>query len=229
MASPNAAQRIGGRIGDRFLSGTSNYNPRTGQWRNVVPGAIGTAAKYLISAFAGPAVGALAGKGISKLVDRYGNDPQFVQPESIPIPGYTSPSPWDNAVTAPSPAQIATPNLGFPSQSPGGTWAGYLQGQGSVNNFGNSQFGNGMATVPGNWSPASTWGQGIQEGQGSNLNFGNYSPGATAAGGGVGRGGSAGANRAMQTGSFRPSSGMDSGGARGSFLEKINRRGLNIN
>ncbi|MGB9099597.1 MAG: hypothetical protein WCC51_03105 [Stenotrophomonas indicatrix] len=86
-----------------------------------------------------------------------------------------------------------------------------------------------MASIPGNWAPASTWGQSIQQGQGSNLNFGNYSPGGSAAGGGTGSGGSAAANRAMQVGSFRPSSGMDNGGARGSFLEKINRRGLNQN
>jgi hypothetical protein len=212
---PSGARNFFGRVVDRILPGT-NYNRDTGQYSNIGKGIAGAIAGLGASAFFGPAAGALVRRGAGYVIDHTGNPVQA--PVAAPVAGVPS------AITLPS-AQ----NLGFPSQSPGGTWAGHLQGQGSVNNFGNSQFGNGMASVPGNWSPASTWGQGIQEGQGSNLNFGNYSPGANAASGGAGRGGSAGANRAMQTGSFSPSSGMGPGGARGSFLEKINRRGLNIN
>lgn len=208
---PNGFQRFVGRVGDRFLAGSNNYDPATGRWSNVGPGLVGTAARLVGTFLGGPLVGAAVGRIANVAVDKYGNR--------------TAQAPAQSAFVAPPPS--ATPNLGFPAQSPGGTWAGYLQGQGAVNNFGNSQFGNGMSSMPGSWSPASTWGQGIQEGQGSNLNFGNYSPGAS--GGGTGRGGSTGANRGMQVGSFSPSSGMGPGGARGSFLEKINRRGLNIN
>ncbi|MCX2894346.1 hypothetical protein ORG27_12240 [Stenotrophomonas lactitubi] len=215
---PSGARNFFGRVVDRILPGT-NYNRDTGQYSNIGKGIAGALAGLGASAFFGPAAGALVRRGAGYVIDHTGNPVQA--PAAVPVAGAP------NAITIPSPAQVQ--NLGFPAQSPGGTWAGFLQGQGSVNNFGNSQFGNGMASIPGSWSPASTWGQGIQEGQGSNLNFGNYSPGATAASGGAGRGGSAGANRAMQVGSFRPSSGMDNGGARGSFLEKINRRGLNIN
>ena len=185
MAQPNAAQRIGGRLGDRFLAGTNNYDPRTGQWRNVVPGAIGTAAKYLISAFAGPAIGAVAGKGISKLVDRYGSDPQFVQPEAINIPGYTRPSPWEHAVTAPSP--LAVQNLGLGIQRPGGSWYGYTGGAGSMGSFGNTQFGNGMASI-GQWNPQSVWGQQVAAPTGSNLGLGNNVGGFIGGGSGGGSG-----------------------------------------
>lgn len=217
---PSGARNFFGRVVDRILPGT-NYNRQTGQYSNVGTGLAGLGARLIATSLAGPAAGALVGRAANYLIDRNGNQIGPVQREGINGPvgvttGYTG------AVTMPT-----VSNLGLGGQSPGGTWNGYLQGQGAVNNFGNSQFGNGMASVPGNWSPASTWGQGIQEGQGSNLNFGNYSPGAS--GGGTGRGGSTGANRGMQVGSFSPSSGMGPGGARGSFLEKINRRGLNIN
>lgn len=216
-----AGRRIAnGAIPGNVFDSRGNYMGNGGR------AAVATALKFAAGLFGGAPAAQLADRGLSGWVTRgadYGIS--RVQPESVPI--YGAPPSAQSAFVAAPPS--ATPNLGFPSQSPGGTWSGYLQGQGSVNNFGNSQFGNGMASMPGSWSPASTWGQGIQEGQGSNLNFGNYSPGANAASGGTGRGSSAGANRAMQVGSFRPSSGMDNGGARGSFLEKINRRGLNIN
>jgi hypothetical protein len=97
-----------------------------------------------------------------------------------------------------------------------------------MGSFGNNQLGNGMASV-GQWSPQSVWGQSIAANQGSNLNFGNMSPGAMATGnGGSGRG-SAAPNRGAQVGGYSSSSGMGPDGARGSFLQKINRRGLNIN
>lgn len=219
---PSGARNFFGRVVDRILPGT-NYNRDTGQYSNIGTGLAGLGARLIATSFAGPAAGALVNKAAGYLIDRNGNQIGPVQREGIVGPGGVTTG-YTGAVTMPT-----VSNLGLGAQSPGGSWNGYLQGQGSVNNFGNSQFGNGMASIPGSWSPASTWGQGIQEGQGSNLNFGNYSPGATAASGGTGRGGGAGANRAMQTGSFSPSSGMGPGGARGSFLEKINRRGLNIN
>jgi len=216
MAQRSFLGRAAGRAGERILAGSNNYNPVTGHYRNVQASAIGTAARWLITAFAGPLAGQLAGRGINKLVDRYGPDPEFPQMEAVPIPGYTKPTFGTSPAAAPP--QVVS-NLGFPSQSPGGTWAGYLQGQGSVNNFGNSQFGNGMATVPGNWSPASTWGQSIQQGQGSNLNFGNSSPRAKATG--AVRGGS-GAGVGVNSGARRGGGNSvgDAGGARSAFWRK---------
>lgn len=219
---PSGWRNFFGRLVQGALPG-DNYDPSTGRFSNIGSGLAGLGARLVATSFAGPAAGALVGKAAGYLIDRNGNQIGPVQREGIAGPGGVTTG-YTGAVTMPS-----VSNLGLGAQSPGGTWNGYLQGQGSVNNFGNSQFGNGMAGVPGNWAPASTWGQGIQERQGSNLNFGNYSPVANAASGGAGRGGSAGANRGMQVGSYSSSSGMGPGGARGSFLEKINRRGLNIN
>lgn len=216
MAQRSFLGRAAGRAGERILAGSNNYNPVTGRYRNVQAGAMGMAARWLITAFAGPLAGQLAGRGINKLVDRYGPDPEFPQMEAVPIPGYTRPAFGTSPAAAPAPQVVS--NLGFPSQSPGGMWAGYLQGQGSVNNFGNQNF-----TRPGgaltNWSPASTWGQGIQEGQGSNLNFGNYSPGATATGAVRGGGGGAvGVNSGARRGGGN--SVGDAGGARSAFWRK---------
>lgn len=222
---PSAVRNFFGRLWDGATPGVRNYDRQTGQFYHTGAGLAQVGARALGMFTGNPLIGTLASRAIGKYANAQDAQPTAVEREGIPI--YGAPPSVQSAFVAPTLA--AAPNLGFPSQSPGGTWAGYLQGQGSVNNFGNSQFGNGMASVPGNWAPASTWGQGIQEGQGSNLNFGNYSPGANAASGGAGRGGSAGANRGMQVGSYSSSSGMGPGGARGSFLEKINRRGLNIN
>lgn len=216
---PSAVRNFFGRTWDRITPGVRNYDPSTGQFSHTGSGVAQVLARLVGTATGNPLIGTAISRGIGVATNKWGGQPEAAQTGAPPSA--------QAAYVAPPPS--ATPNLGFPSQSPGGTWNGYLQGQGSVNNFGNSQFGNGMASVPGNWSPASTWGQGIQEGQGSNLNFGNYSPGANAASGGAGRGGSAGANRGMQAGSYSSSSGMGPGGARGSFLEKINRRGFNIN
>ncbi|MGH8036500.1 MAG: hypothetical protein ACREPD_02040 [Stenotrophomonas sp.] len=195
MAQRNWFGQATGRAGERILLGSNNYDPRTGQYRNVVPGLIGRAAQTVIGAFGGPLIGAVAGRGISKLVDRYGKDPQFVQPEAIPIPvDWGAPQSAMTAFTAPTPmAAPPTSNLGLGPQAPGNTWAGYLQSQGSVNNFGNTQFGSGMASVPGSWSPSSQWGQQITAqpaAPGSNLGFGNNAQQFAGGGGGGGGGGS---------------------------------------
>lgn len=216
MAQRSFLGRAAGRAGERILAGSNNYNPVTGRYRNVQAGAMGTAARWLITAFAGPLAGQLAGRGINKLVDRYGPDPEFPQMEAVPIPGYTRPTIGTSPAAASAPQVVS--NLGFPSQSPGGTWNGYLQGQGAVNNFGNQQFGNGMASIPGTWSPASTWGQSIQQAQGSSINFGNYSPGATATGAVRGGGG---ARSASSGGRIVGGNSVgDSGGARSAFWRR---------
>lgn len=179
MAQRNFMGRATGRAGERFLLGSNNYDPRTGQFRNVGAGLLGRAAQMAISAFAGPVMAAVAGRGINKLVDRYGKDPQFVQPEAIPIPvNWGAPQSAQGAFTAPSPMaapQVAR-NLGLGAQTPGNGWQGYMQGAGSVNNFGNQQFGSGMATQAGGFSPYSQWGNSLLSGQpsqGSLQGFGN--------------------------------------------------------
>lgn len=186
MAQRNWFGRATGRAGERILSGSNNYDPRTGQFRNVGAGLLGTAARMAISAFAGPVIGAAAGRGINKLVDRYGKDPQFVQPESIPVPiEWGAPASMQGRIAAPSPMTISYSGPG--AQSPGSTWGGFLQGQGSANNLGNTQFGNGTASAPGSWSPSSQWGQQITAqpaAPGSNLGFGNNVNGFAGGGGG---------------------------------------------
>jgi hypothetical protein len=171
--------RATGGAGERILLGSNNYDPRTGQWRNVGAGLLGRAAQTVIGAFGGPLIGAIAGRGISKMVDKYGKDPQFVQPEAIQVPiDWGAPQSAQGAFTAPSPmaAPQAVQNLGLGAQTPGNSWAGYMQGQGSANNFGNQQFGSGMASQPGSWGPQSQWGQQVTAQpvtQGSSLGFGN--------------------------------------------------------
>jgi len=175
VAQRNFLGRTTGRVGERFLSGSNNYDPRTGQYRNVMPGLIGRAAQTVIGAFGGPLIGAIAGRGISKMVDRYGKDPGFVQAESIPIPmDWRAPQITRGEFAAPSATPPTIANLGLGAQSPGGDWAGYLQGAGSANNFGNQGF-----MRPGsftNWSPTSGWGKQLiaqQPTPGSLGGFGN--------------------------------------------------------
>lgn len=213
---------------NRFVNGAvpgNVFDARGNYMGNGGRAAIATGLKWLANAFV-PGTGLLVDRGLSGWVNR-GADYGIGGPvmEQVDIPGAPSSS---RAFTAPTPSQMTTQNLGLGAQRPGGSWYGYAGGAGSMGSFGNNQLGNGMASV-GQWSPQSVWGQSIASGQGSNLNFGNMSPGAVATGnGGTGRGGAV-ANRGMQTGSYSPSSGMGPGGARGSFLEKINRRGLNMN
>ena len=210
---PSGARNFFGRVVDRILPGT-NYNRDTGQYSNVGTGLAGLGARLIATSFAGPAAGALVGKAAGYLIDRNGNQIGPVQREGIAGPGGVTTG-YTGAVTMPN-----VSNLGLGAQPPGGTWAGYLQGQGSVNNFGNQNF-----TRPGgaltNWAPASTWGQSIQQGQGSNLNFGNYSPGASAASGGAGRGGG-GAGVGVNSGARRGGGNSvgDAGGARSAFWRR---------
>jgi len=141
-------------------------------------------AKLAASAFLGPAAGALVGKGAGYVIDRYGQ-PQFapVQREDISV----NPSLTVDGVSVPMTNMGAAANLGLPTV--GNQWAGYTQGAGSLNNFGNTQFGTGIATQPGNWAPASSWGQGVVDrNPGSLRNFGNMSQGGGGATGGGQRG-----------------------------------------
>lgn len=190
MAEPSRTRNFFGRVVDRILPG-SNYNTSTGQYSNVGTGIAGLGARLAATAFAGPAVGALVGKGAGYLIDHAGNRISDPQRETLPVsagsvsPGYTG------GVTMPS----TTANLGLGAQSPGGSWNGYLQGQGSVNNFGSQGF-----TRPGytNWSPSSRWGQQLTEQpatQGSNLGFGNNVQGFAGGGGGSSSGSSMSGNR----------------------------------
>lgn len=221
MAQGNWFNRGAGRAGERFLLGSNNYDPRTGRYRNVEAGLLGRAAQMLIGVVGGPVMSAVASRGISKLVDRYGKDPEFVQPESIPVPIHWG-APEGMGPVVSSPQSFTPPtvgNLGLGAQTPGNSWQGYLQGQGSANNFGNTQFGNGMAGIPSNWAPQSTWGQSVAEGQGSNINFGNNSPGALATGALRGGGGGAsGVNSGARSGGGN--SVGDAGGSRSAFWRK---------
>ncbi len=176
MAQRNFFGRTTGRAGERILLGSNNYDPRTGQYRNVVPGLIGRAAQTVIGAFGGPLIGAIAGRGIGKIVDKYGKDPGFVQEESIPIPmDWRAPQLSRGEFAAPS-APPTVANLGLGPQIPGSTWGGYMQGAGSLNNFGNTQFGSGMNSQAGGFSPYSQWGQQVvaqPQAAGSIGGFGN--------------------------------------------------------
>ncbi|SMR76407.1 MULTISPECIES: hypothetical protein [Stenotrophomonas] len=159
-----AGRRIAnGAIPGNVFDSRSNYMGNGGR------AAVATALKFAAGLFGGAPAAQLADRGLSGWVTRgadYGIS--RVQPESVPI--YGAPPSAQSAFVAAPPS--ATPNLGFPSQSPGGMWNGFLQGQGSVNNFGNTQFGNGMASV-GQWSPQSAWGQQVAAPTGSNLALGN--------------------------------------------------------
>lgn len=216
MAEPSRTRNFFGRVVDRILPGT-NYDRTTGQYSNVGKGIAGLGARLAATAFAGPAVGALVGKGASYLIDHTGNQVGGVQPEGINPYGPVTPG-YAGAVTLP-----ATPNLGLGAQAPGNSWTGYLQGQGAVNNFGNTQFGNGMAGIPNSWTPQSTWGQSVAEGQGSNLNFGNNSPGALPTGAVRGNGGAAAGVNSGSRGGGGGNSVGDAGGARSAFWRKTHQ------
>lgn len=214
MAEPSRTRNFFGRVVDRILPG-SNYNSSTGRYSNVGTGLAGLGARLAATAFAGPVAGALVGKGASYLIDHRGGQVGGVQPEGIQAqsPGYTTG--YQGSVITPT-----ISNLGLGPQTPGNSWQGYMQSAGSANNFGNQQFGNGMAGIPSNWGPRSTWGQSIAEGQGSNLNFGNYSPGAVATGSARGGGGGAyGVNSGARSGGGN--SVGDASGARGAFWRKV--------
>lgn len=178
---PSTARNWFGRVVDRVLPG-SNYNTTTGQYSNIGTGLAGLGARLIATAYGGPAAGALVNKAAGYLIDRNASQPTAVQREGIPV--YGAPASAQNAITAPSP--LAAQNLGLGVQRPGGSWYGYTGGAGSMGSFGNTQFGNGMASI-GQWNPQSAWGQQVAAPTGSNLGLGNNVGGFI--GGGSGGGG----------------------------------------
>lgn len=185
MAEPSRARNFFGKVVDRILPGT-NYNTQTGQYSNIGTGALGLAARLAATSFAGPAVGALVGKGASYLIDRNGSPvqapDQSAQVQGAPTAAFTAPT---------------LSNLGLGAQSPGNSWQGYMQSPGATSNFGNTQFGNGMAGIPGSWGAQSQWGQNLTAqpaAPGSTAGFGNNVQG-FAGGGGGGGGSSSGGGR----------------------------------
>lgn len=179
---PTGIRNFFGRVVDRVLPG-SNYNTTTGQYSNVGTGLAGLGARLIATSLAGPAAGALVGKAAGYLIDRNGNQIGPVQREGVPVTG--APASAQNAITAPSP--LAVNNLGLGVQRPGGSWYGYTGGAGSMGSFGNTQFGNGMASV-GLWNPQSAWGQQVAAPAGSNLGLGNNVGGFIGGGSGGGSG-----------------------------------------
>lgn len=171
--NPTGVRNFFGRIVDRVLPGT-NYNTTTGQYSNIGKGIAGAIAGLGASAFFGPAAGALVRRGAGYVIDHTGNRVQA--PAAAPVAGV------QNAITIPSPQ-----NLGLGAQRPGGNWYGYTGGAGSMGSFGNTQFGNGMASI-GQWSPQSAWGQQVAAPTGSNLGLGNNVGRFIGAGGGSGGG-----------------------------------------
>lgn len=174
MAQPSGARNFFGRVVDRILPG-SQYDSSTGQYSNVGAGLAGLGARLAATAFAGPAVGALVGKGAGYLIDRNGNRVGPVQQEGVTPYASVDPGIGNSPVSMPS------VNYSQGVQTPGNQWSGYLQSPGSINNLGNQSFNLGRT----NWGgPLSQWGKAVaDQNPGSNLNFGNQSPGAVAAGG----------------------------------------------
>lgn len=179
---PTGIRNFFGRVVDRVLPG-SNYNTTTGQYSNVGTGLAGLGARLIATSLAGPAAGALVGKAAGYLIDRNGNQIGPVQREGVPVAG--APASAQNAITAPSP--LAVNNLGLGVQRPGGSWYGYTGGAGSMGSFGNTQFGNGMASI-GQWNPQSVWGQQVAAPTGSSLGLGNNVGGFIGGGSGGGSG-----------------------------------------
>lgn len=171
MAEPSKTRNFFGKFWDRATPGVSNYNPSTGQFSHTGSGIAQVGARVLGLITGNPLIGTLASRGIGAYVNHGDRAPSAVRPEGIQAqsPGYTTG--YQGSVITPS-----ISNLGLGAQSPGSGWQGYMQGQGSVNNFGNQQFGSGMATQAGGFSPYSQWGQQVAAApasQGSLGGFGN--------------------------------------------------------
>ncbi|WP_157721512.1 hypothetical protein [Stenotrophomonas sp. WZN-1] len=179
---PGAFRNFFGRFVQAALPG-DNYNRQTGQFSNIGTGLAGLGARLIATSLAGPAAGALVGRAANYLIDRNGNQIGPVQREGVPVTG--APASVQNAITAPSP--LAVNNLGLGAQRPGGNWYGYTGGAGSMGSFGNTQFGNGMASI-GQWNPQSVWGQQVAAPTGSNLGLGNNVGGFIGGGSGGGSG-----------------------------------------
>lgn len=175
---------------NRFVNGAvpgNVFDARGNYMGNGGRAAIATGLKLLANAFV-PGTGLLVDRGLSGWVNR-GADYGIGGPvmEQVDIPGAPSSS---RAFTAPTPSQMTTQNLGLGVQRPGGNWYGYTGGAGSMGSFGNTQFGNGMASI-GQWNPQSAWGQQLAAPTGSNLGLGN-NVGGFIGGGGNGGGGQSG-------------------------------------
>lgn len=161
------ATRAGQGLVNRGVPGNV-FDARGNYMGNAGRAAIATGVKVLANMIA-PGAGLLVDRGLSGWVNR-GANYGIGQPvrEQIEIPG--APASAQNAITAPSP--LAAQNLGLGVQRPGGSWYGYTGGAGSMGSFGNTQFGNGMASI-GQWNPQSVWGQQVAAPTGSNLGLGN--------------------------------------------------------
>lgn len=182
---PNFFSRIGQGAANRITPG-SIYDSRGNYLNNGGRAAVATGIKFLANTFV-PGGGMIADRVLRGWVDR-GANYGIGQPvrEQIEIPG--APASAQNAITAPSPLSVN--NLGLGAQRPGGSWYGYTGGAGSMGSFGNTQFGNGMASI-GQWNPQSAWGQQVAAPTGSNLGLGN-NVGGFIGGGSGGSGGSSG-------------------------------------
>lgn len=168
MAERNFFGRLRATVANRIAPG-SPYDERGNYLHNGGRAGIATALKVGANMFF-PGAGMVVDKIMSPWVDRGANyGIGEVQREGVPI--YGAPPSAQHAYTAAPPT---TSSLGLGAQSPGGDWAGYLQGAGSTNNFGSQSF-----MRPGsftNWSPTSGWGQQViaqQPAAGSLGGFGN--------------------------------------------------------
>ncbi|HHA2702725.1 TPA: hypothetical protein ACOEQH_000812 [Stenotrophomonas maltophilia] len=194
---------------NRFVNGAvpgNVFDARGNYMGNGGRAAIATGVKVLANMIA-PGTGWIADRALSGWVNR-GADYGIGKPvmEQISIPGAPSTA---RAASAPSPSQAVTQNLGLGAQRPGGNWYGYTGGPGSMGSFGNTQFGNGMASI-GQWNPQSIWGQQVAAPAGSNLDLGN-NVGGFIGGGGSGSGGSMGGSNAGY-GSVASNLGLTRGG-----------------
>lgn len=158
MNQPSGSRNFFGRVVDRILPG-NNYNAQTGQYSNIGRGVAGLGARLAASAFLGPAAGALVGQGANALINRLDSRVGGVSPEAIPLQGGMSYQPQPIAVS-----QGMAPSMSLGFGGPQQSWGGYMQGAGSLSNFGNQQFGTGMVSQPGSWSPASQWGSDVMSG-----------------------------------------------------------------
>jgi hypothetical protein len=189
MAERNFFGRLRATVANRIAPG-SPYDERGNYLHNGGRAGIATALKVGANMFF-PGAGVVVDKIMSPWVDR-GANYGIGEPTREAVPIYGAPQSAQHAYAAAPPT---TSNLGFGAQSPGGSWNGYLQSQGSVNNLGSQGF-----TRPGytNWSPSSRWGQQLTEQpatQGSNLGFGNNVQGFAGGGGGSSSGSSMSGNR----------------------------------
>lgn len=180
---PSGVRNFFGRLWDAATPGVQNYNRETGQFMHTGNGLAQVGLRVLGAATGNPLIGTLGPRALAKVANYQDAQPTAVQREGIPV--YGAPASAQSAITAPSP--LAVNNLGLGAQRPGGSWYGYTGGAGSMGSFGNTQFGNGMASI-GQWNPQSVWGQQVAAPTGSNLGLGNNVGGFIGGGSGGGSG-----------------------------------------